>query len=321
MDALRRLLDEARARVHEVLLGHDESITLLLVALAAKGHVLMEGLPGVGKTTLAKTFAAITGLGFRRIQLTPDLMPADITGHSYYDQKEQRFRIRRGPVFTNLLLADELNRTPPRTQAALLEVMQERQVTIEGTTIEAPDPFMVVATKNPIEVEGVYQLPEAELDRFMVFIQMRYPTREVETAFLTASKNGPPGALELLPRTLQAVQRHIRVHPDVRDYLVDIVRATREHPMIEYGASPRASEHLYHAAKAHAAIHGRPYAVPDDVQDLAHPVLAHRLILNADAEVQGVTAAEVLDGIIKRIPVPVAPVEPRRAPEERAESG
>ncbi len=300
---------EARKRLGQVVHGQDQAITLLFVALAAGGHILIEGAPGLGKTTLAKAFAQVTGLGFRRIQLTPDLMPADITGHSYYDQKAQAFAIRVGPVFTNVLLADELNRTPPRTQSALLEVMQEAQVTIDGVTKPVPKPFFVIATKNPIETEGVFPLPEAERDRFMVHSIITYPDRAVEAAFLAGRvhpNKDPIKPLKGLPQMLQGAVALVDVHPDVQEYLLDIVRATREHPSLEYGASPRGGEHLLAAARAHAVLEGRKYVVPDDVRDLVHPVLRHRIMRTADAEVQGLPIEDILDEILDQIPAPIA---------------
>ncbi len=302
-------IKEARRRLAQVVHGQDEAITLLFVALGARGHILIEGAPGLGKTTLAKAFAQVTGLSFRRIQLTPDLMPADITGHSYYDQKQQAFSIRVGPVFTNVLLADELNRTPPRTQSALLEVMQEAQVTIDGVTRPVPQPFFVVATKNPIETEGVFPLPEAERDRFMVHALIKYPERAVESAFLKGritKQTTPVPAMKGLVDMLQKAADQVEAQDDILDYLLDIVRATREHPSLDYGASPRGAEHLLAAARSHAAIEGRRYLVPDDVRDLATPVLRHRIMRTADAEVQGIPIEDILDEILSQIPAPIA---------------
>lgn len=308
--AIRDLLNDARSRLRPHVQGLDDTITLLFVALASRGHLLLEGLPGVGKTTLAKTFAQITGLQFGRVQLTPDLMPTDITGHSFFDQTLGEFKIRKGPVFTNILLADELNRTPPRTQAALLEVMQEQQVTIEGQTLPVPTPFLVIATKNPIEVEGVYPLPEAELDRFMVHARVQYPSRAVEAAMVEAKLRANGTQPQPVPGLVEALQRataQTKVHPDLQGYIIDVVRATRDHEAVEHGGSPRAIEHLLAASRAHAVLEGRTYVVPDDVKALAVPVLRHRIILNADAELQEIDPDEVLREVLDRVRVPVAP--------------
>ncbi len=315
---VRGLIEEARARIGQVVSGQQEAITLLLIALGARGHILLEGIPGLGKTTLANTFADVTGLSFSRVQLTPDLMPTDLTGHTFFDQQDQSFKLRQGPVFTNVLLADEINRTPPRTQAALLEVMQEGQVTIEDETHKVPDPFLVVATKNPIEVEGVYPLPEAELDRFMLHTRLGYPDRDTEAHMLDGKLGTvqPPDPLPDLARTLQRATKSVRVHPDVRDYLLDIVEATREHELIELGASPRASEHLLQASRAYAALQARAFALPDDVQAMARPVIRHRILLTADAEVQDVDPDDVLSEVLDRIEVPVEPDEADRDPGE-----
>ncbi len=301
-------MKEARAQIHSVVQGNEEPVTLLFVALAAGGHVLIEGIPGVGKTTLAKTFATVTGLRFARVQVTPDLMPTDITGHTYFDQRSGEFLTRKGPAFTNVLLADEINRTPPRTQAALLEVMQERQVTIEGTTHPIEEPFLVIATKNPIELEGVYKLPEAELDRFLLQIELGYQPREIEASMLQG-KLAPlaePKAVPGLVAGLRQAARSVRIHPDLVDYLLDVVDSTRRHPSVDIGASPRASEHFLQAARAHAAIEGRDYIVPDDLKKLAVPVLAHRLVLAADAEIRGLRADTILQQILANATVPIA---------------
>ncbi|MGB1586947.1 MAG: AAA family ATPase [Thermoplasmatota archaeon] len=310
IDEIQAHVLEARRRIGSRVYGNDDTVTLLFVALAAKGHALIEGVPGVGKTTLANAFATVTGLQFGRIQLTPDLLPTDILGHSFYDQKAQEFAIRYGPVFTNVLLADELNRTPPRTQSALLEVMQEHQVTIEGKTKAVPEPFFVIATKNPIETEGVYPLPEAERDRFMVHSIVRYPEREVEDGLLTGRLKAGRERIEPLPglaAMLQDALPHVEVHKDVRGYLLDVVRATRDHPSLEYGCSPRGGEQLLQAARAHALLEGRWFVVPDDVRDLAIPVMRHRMMRTADAEVQELPMESIIEEILDSVAVPIKP--------------
>jgi MoxR-like ATPase len=304
------MIESALASVHSVIAGQEEPIRLLLIALTARGHALLEGVPGVGKTTLAKTFARTAGLEFSRIQLTPDLMPADIVGHSYFDQKAGDFKIRKGPVFAHVLLADEINRAPPRTQSALLEVMEEHHVTIEGQTMPVPQPFLVLATKNPIDIEGVYPLPEAQLDRFMLFIDMDYPDLDVERDILmrklTTSK--PTESIEGLAAALHDAHERVHVDRDVLDYALAITRATRVHPAIELGVGPRGSEHLVSAARASAVLAGREYVIPDDIKHLAVPVLAHRLMLAPDAEVEGLEARDLLREILDATPVPIGKV-------------
>ena len=299
---------EARRAVNRIVYGYEEAVELLLIALATGGHALLEGVPGVGKTTLAKTFATVSGLSFKRLQLTADLMPADITGHSFYNQASGKFEIREGPVFTNVLLADEINRAPPRTQSALLEVMEERQVTIDGVTRPAPDPFLVLATKNPIDIEGVYALPEAQLDRFMLFIDMGYPSPEAELAMLVGKlRAGTPAMPSIdLARTLRSALGEVRAHNDILGYVLSIARATRERPdIIELGAGPRASEHLLTAARGSALLEGRAFVIPDDVQRVAPHVLAHRLLLTADAEIGGLQRRDVVAEILAATPAPL----------------
>ncbi len=301
------MAQEARKRIGKIVYGQEDAVKLMLVALAGDGHVLLEGIPGVGKTTLAKTFSHITGLQFSRVQLTPDLMPTDITGHMFFDQQKNQFELRKGPVFTNILLADELNRTPPRTQAALLEVMQEQQATIEGRTYKLPDPFMVVATKNPIEVEGVYQLPEAELDRFMVHTKMHYPERDIEQALIDGKlgKEELPPPLPKLAANLREATKRVFIHEDLRGYLLDVVRATRGHEYLELGASPRATGQLVAASRANAVLAGRHYVIPDDVKAMAVPVLGHRVLRTAEAEVQDVSSSQIIDDLLEQVPVPI----------------
>lgn len=306
---LKSDIQEARRRIHRVVKGQDTTLTLLFVALGARGHALLDGPPGVGKTTLSKTFAKVTGLEFKRVQMTTDLMPADITGYNVYNPSTGTFTLRKGPIFTNVLLADELNRTPPRTQASLLEVMQEQQATIEGETYPVPDPFLVLATKNPIETEGVYTLPEAELDRFLVSSIMGYPDEATEGDMVDAKiAHSDIAPVEPVPRLVERLRQaadRVRVHPDLRRYLIALVRATRDHPLLDHGASPRAAEHLLRAAQAHAALEGRAYVIPDDIRDLSYPVLAHRLLRSAQAEIDEVRPEEILDEILEDHPPPV----------------
>jgi MoxR-like ATPase len=299
--------EQARERIGQVVYGNDEAVDCLLVALAAGGHVLLDGIPGVGKTTLARTFAHVTGLGFQRIQLTPDLLPADITGYTYYDQAKKRFETRLGPIMAQVVLADELNRTPPRTQAALLEAMQEGQVTIDGVTHPLPKPFLLVATKNPVEMEGVYPLPGAELDRFLASARIHYPGREVEAAMLrgTAGPTPVPEPMPRLAEMLREAYAATKAHPDVVDYILDLVEATRRHDDIVLGASPRAGRQLLEASRGRAAILGRAYVTPDDVKAMARPVLRHRLVLRPEAELAGRTADDLVGDLLAQVPVPI----------------
>jgi MoxR-like ATPase len=306
---------EAAARVREnvgrVLVGKAEATMLLLVALLCEGHVLIEDVPGVGKTTLAKALARSLDLSFQRIQCTPDLLPSDITGVSYFNQKTQEFQFRPGPVFTQVLLADELNRATPRTQSALLEAMEERQVTVDGETRRLPWPFFVLATENPIELEGTFPLPEAQLDRFMLRISLGYPERDEEQQILRRFQEANPLA-ELQPvlpasklAELCRICRRIYVSDAVAGYLVDLVRATRAHTGVALGASPRASLALLRGSQALAALEGRNYVLPDDVKRLAAPVLGHRIILSAASRLDGRAAAELIHDVLRQVPAPV----------------
>jgi MoxR-like ATPase len=304
-----------REQVRRIVMGQDEAVTRLFVALLAEGHVLLEGVPGTAKTLLARTFAALLQLEFRRIQFTPDLMPADVVGTNLFDFQASRFTLAKGPVFTELLLADELNRTPPKTQAALLEAMQERSVTLDGTTHVLSPAFLVVATQNPIEQEGTYPLPEAQLDRFLLKLRIGYPSREDERAMVAVHgrRTGMPrpadfglqplvGA-EFLAGAREVVGR-VTLTDQVADYVVDLVRKTREHPSLSCGASPRAVNMLASAARALAVLEGQMYVVPDHVKQLATAVLAHRLVLAPAAEIEGQTATAIVDQIVEQTPAP-----------------
>jgi MoxR-like ATPase len=298
--------------ISRVIVGKDRTIELLLVALLADGHVLLEDVPGVAKTLLAKSLAKSIGGRFNRIQFTPDLLPADITGFNVYDQKTCRFSFHPGPVITHVLLADEINRTIPRTQSSLLECMEERQVTVDGRSYLLPAPFFVVATQNPIELEGTFPLPEAQLDRFLLKTRLGYPDKNEEIRILKRFQTTDPLqqlAAVAMPEDITGLQlsrREIRVSEPVREYIADIVRATRDHAAIRFGASPRGSLGLMRAGQAFAALRGREYVLPDDIKYLTCPVLAHRLILKEEERLRGESSDHFLEEIIGRLPVPAA---------------
>jgi len=307
---------EAYARfaedVHRIVIGQQETVRLSFLALALGGHLLLEGVPGTAKTLLARTIARLIGGVFKRIQFTPDLMPSDIVGTSVYEITTGAFRVRRGPIFANVVLADEVNRAPAKTQSALLEAMEERQVTLEGDAIALPEPFLVLATQNPVEYEGTYPLPEAELDRFLFKAVMRYPDHEQERAILRAHDRGQPlghvAALEPLPggwlASLQAEVTAVTALDPVLDYVARIVAETRRSPDFMLGASPRAAVHLLRAAKAAAATDGRDFVTPDDVKDLAPPTLRHRVVMKAEAEIEGLEADAAVRRVLARLEVP-----------------
>ena len=303
--AARERVEELRREVARVYLGSGRALEMMLVALLARGHVLLEGVPGIAKTTLVKAFAMALGCSSRRIQFTPDLLPADITGTYVLSPKDGTFTLRAGPVFANVVLADEINRAPAKTQSALLEAMQERQVTIEGDRFELPLPFLVLATQNPIDLEGTYPLPEAQIDRFLVRIAMGYPSARDEVQMLRTHGIDPPVARAVLsPRDVSALQQiaaRVYVEEDLLDYAVALTGATRAHPRVALGASPRATLGLMQAAKATALLAGRPFVAPDDVRAVAPFVLAHRLVMNADAEGDARARERIIDEILSKV--------------------
>jgi len=300
-----------RENIQKVIIGKDEMIELTLVAVLCEGHLLLEDVPGIGKTTLARALAASLGCTFRRIQFTPDLLPSDVTGLNWFNQKEQAFEFRPGPIISHVVLADEINRATPRTQSALLEAMQERQITVDGVTRILPRPFLVMATQNPVELEGTFPLPEAQVDRFQLRVALGYPTQEEENAILERFRaTDPLPDLEAVTNSdeilqLQVERRQIRVEESVRDYIVRVSRATRAHPEIELGASPRASLALYWASQAWAGIKGRDFVLPDDVKFMAPNVLTHRLIISPQAQLRGRLPQELVADIVDAVPVPV----------------
>jgi len=308
-------IDAVRQRVSTEVIGQHRVVQQVLVCLLAGGHVLLEGVPGLGKTLLVRALASSFGGSFKRIQFTPDLMPTDVTGHALFNMQSQRFEIRRGPVFANLLLADEINRAPAKTQAALLEVMQEATVTIEGESLAVPEPFMVLATQNPIEQDGTYPLPEAELDRFMMKVVIDYPDADAERALVTARSPGERADALLLAEGAPALEAaglvelrrtvgRVRVDPVVVDYAVSLCRASRTLPGLTLGAGPRATLALVRASRAAALLEGRDYVVPDDVKSLLPPVLRHRLQLSPEREIEGATADRLLEELLAQVPAP-----------------
>jgi MoxR-like ATPase len=308
-------LQSVRAEVAKAVVGQDAAVTGLVIALLCRGHVLLEGVPGVAKTLLVRALSASLSLQTKRVQFTPDLMPGDVTGSLVYDARSSAFSFREGPVFTNLLLADEINRTPPKTQAALLEAMEERQVTVEGEGRALPDPFVVVATQNPVEYEGTYPLPEAQLDRFLLKLTVPLPSRDDEVGVLTRHADGfdprdlRAAGLEAVAGTAElaaarAAVARVTLAPEVIGYVVDLARATRSSPSLQLGVSPRGATALMSAARAWAWLSGRDYVTPDDVKALARPALRHRVELRPEAELEGVTPDAVLDGVLGSVPVP-----------------
>jgi MoxR-like ATPase len=303
--AARERIDAVRNEVGRVYIGSRRTIDHMLVALLARGHVLLEGVPGVAKTTLAKAYAAALGVTVRRIQFTPDLLPADITGTYVLNPREGTFAFRQGPIFANLVLADEINRAPPKTQAALLEAMQEHTVTVEGEGFRLPDPFIVVATQNPIDLEGTYPLPEAQIDRFLIHLDIGYPRREDEIQMLMAHHVEPTRAEAMIDASavqhLQELVKRVHVDKDLYEYAVSLSEFTRSDARVLLGASPRASLSLIQAAKAAAILDGRGYCTPDDVRNYATPVLAHRLILADEVEAEASVRVEVIKSALSRV--------------------
>ena len=315
VDQSRQAFVAVREEVAKAVVGQDSVVTGVVIALLADGHVLLEGVPGVAKTLLVRSLAAALSLDTKRIQFTPDLMPGDVTGSLVYDSRTAEFAFRQGPVFTNLLLADEINRTPPKTQAALLEAMEERQVSVEGTPHPLPEPFMVIATQNPVEYEGTYPLPEAQLDRFLVKLNVPLPARDDEVGMLNRHAGGfDPRNLAAAglravagPGDLaagRAAAARVTVAPEVLGYIVDVCRATRTSPSVSLGASPRGATALLRTARAWAWLSGRDYVTPDDVKALARPTLRHRLSLRPEAELEGATTDAVLDSVLSSVAVP-----------------
>jgi len=308
------LCKEIMENMSRVIVGKQSAIELLLVALLADGHVLLEDVPGLGKTLIAKSLARSIGGTFKRVQFTPDLLPSDITGFNIYNQKEGTFTFQAGPVMTNVLLADEINRTIPRTQSSLLESMEERQVTVDGQTLDLPHPFFVIATQNPIELEGTFPLPEAQLDRFLLKIHLGYPARKEEISILERfQQEDPLTTLEAVANSeeitrLQKARKGIHISHPVREYIAEIAEATRNHKGLRFGTSPRGSLGLMRAGQALAALRGRDYVLPDDIKYLCFPVLSHRLILKDDERLRGRLPENIVKEIVSQVPVP-APID------------
>ena len=311
LEQTRRLSDEILGEVEKAIVGKREVLELVLIGILADGHILLEDYPGLAKTLMARSFAQAIGINFNRVQFTPDLLPADITGSSIYNQREGRFEFRRGPVFTNLLLGDEINRAPPKTQAALLEAMQERQVTVEETTYPLQPPFIVIATENPIEYEGTYPLPEAQLDRFLLRAGVGYPGRKQEWEILKRRIERRSDEVKLTTIVdahglleMQAALEQVHIDASVGYYIVDLVAATRSHPEVDVGASPRGALSLLKTARGRALLNERDYVTPEDVKSVAVPALAHRLTLRPEMWVRRITGADVIQSLLDHVPTP-----------------
>jgi MoxR-like ATPase len=309
-DLAARLIDN----VERVIVGKRDIVELTAICLLCQGHLLIEDVPGVGKTMLAKALAKSIGGQFKRIQFTPDMLPADVTGTSIYNQKTGEFEFRAGPIMAQIVLADEINRATPKTQAALLEAMEERQVTVDGVTRELHSPFLVLATQNPIEYEGTFPLPEAQLDRFLMRVSLGYPTPEEQMSILDAQQYAHPiEALRQVTHTAELVEmqeqlKSVYADPLVKQYIVQLVDQTRKHTDVYLGASPRGALTLYRTAQARAAVHGRDYVIPDDIKALAAATLSHRIIISPAARIKGATSADILDELLRTTPVPGAKV-------------
>jgi len=314
IDEIRKVQEATRAirqNVSCVIIGKEEVIDLLMVAMLCEGHVLFEDVPGIGKTTLAKALAKSLGCTFQRIQFTPDLLPSDITGITFFNQKNSEFEFRPGPLLAQIVLADEINRATPRTQSALLEAMEERQISVERETVMLPRPFTVIATQNPIELEGTFPLPEAQIDRFLMRLRLDYPSHTEERLILQRFKEAQP--LDDLQAVLsgerllelQRLVRRVRVEPVVENYIVELVRATRNHSGVELGVSPRGTLALFRSSQAYAAIHGRFYVIPDDVKRVARPVLSHRMIATSQTRLHGRIMEQIIEEVLHNVPVPV----------------
>ena len=310
VEPIREIAQDVLSEVSRVIVGYGEILQQLFIALLVNGHVLLEGVPGLGKTVMAKTFAKTLGISFRRVQFTPDLLPSDITGTKIFDQNEGSFVLQKGPLFANIVLADEINRSAPKTQAALLEAMAERQITIEGDTLPLEKPFMVVATENPVEMEGTYPLPEAQLDRFIMKVWLDYPSQEEEVDIMRRQISGESPSVTAITSgeeilAAQKLMNMVYIDDRILKYIRDIVLKTRNHPQIALGCGPRASLVLMKCSKARAAILGRVYVTPDDVRALIMPALNHRILLKPEAELEGLDVKSVLKNIVEDIPIPI----------------
>jgi len=307
VEEIKNLWNRVRSELSKVVIGKEDVMEKIFICLLSSGHVLLEGVPGIAKTHIAKNFSAALGCKFKRIQFTPDLLPMDIIGSNVYVQHSGEFVFKEGPIFANIVLADEVNRSPPKTQSALLECMQERQVTVEGKTYPLPSPFMVLATQNPIELEGTYPLPEAQVDRFLMKVIVDYPTKEEEIKILELEREGKAVRAVTSAKEIVRLSKEVEkvyIDPSIRNYIVEIVTRTRKSPDLLLGASPRASIALQLTAKVHAAIRGRDFVIPDDVKAMLVPVLNHRLILKPEAELEGKTVLDVIKSIESSVEIP-----------------